>query len=182
MRKLFFFLLIAFSACHPDSKLGKDGLEMAGQIGRRPGFNQTVGFYADLQRDEGEYRFFVVDLRKGVILEQGLVLHGKEDAEGKPQYSNTPGSNCSSRGLAKVSSRYTGRFGKSYRLVGLEKTNSNMLRRAVVLHSWKGVPDVPIPFYPMVNSQGCPTVSPGFLKTLSKYIEGSRDPILLFIN
>ncbi|RZL02648.1 MAG: hypothetical protein EOO89_28735 [Pedobacter sp.] len=80
----------------------------------------------------------------------------------------------------KSSYWYTGRFGKSYTLDGLEETNTNMFKRAVVLHAWSGVPNYPIPYEP-IESEGCSTVSPDFLETLAGYIDQSYKPIWLYI-
>lgn len=142
-------------------------------------YNQNVAFYADLTRPANQYRFFVLDLKKREILQQGLCLNGREDNQGNVIYSNTPDSNCSSRGAAEVSYRYRGSFGKAYKLRGLEKRNSNMFRRAIVLHAWPGVPEAPVDYKP-IQSQGCPTVNPAYLKVPSSYIEKSKKPILLY--
>jgi hypothetical protein len=140
-------------------------------------YNQDVAFYADLSLPARKNRFFVLDLKERRILEEGLCLNGLTNKNGNVIYSNKPGSNCSSRGVAKVSYRYHGKFGKAYKLVGLEATNNNMMRRAVVLHSYPAIPLLPLMY---VESQGCPTVSPQFLETLSTYIDGSKKPILLY--
>lgn len=143
-------------------------------------YNNQVAFYADLQQHSGRYRFFVLDLVHKKILHKGMVLNGKEK-NGQPVFSNVPGSQCSSRGLAKVGYSYHGRFGKAYKLIGLDATNSNMMARAVVLHSWRGVPNMQVPFR-LPNSEGCPTVSRSFMKILERYIDGSAKPVLLYIN
>lgn len=143
-------------------------------------YNNQIAFYADLQQHSGRYRFFVLDLVEKKILHQGIVLNGREQ-DGQPIYSNVPGSQCSSRGLAKVGYSYHGRFGKAYKLIGLDATNSNMMARAVVLHSWRGVPNMQVPFR-LPNSEGCPTVSTKFMKVLERIIDRSDKPILLYIN
>lgn len=142
-------------------------------------YNQSIAFYADLTLPANQYRFFVLDFQERKVLEKGLCLNGREDDQGNVIYSNTPDSNCSSRGIAKVSYRYNGSFGKAYKLVGLEESNSNMFRRAIVLHAWSGVPDAPVEYEP-IQSQGCPTVNPAFLEILSGYIDSSSKPILLY--
>ncbi|AKQ47720.1 hypothetical protein TH63_13635 [Rufibacter radiotolerans] len=142
-------------------------------------YNQDVAFYADLTLPANEYRFFVLDLKEGKVLDKGLCLNGREDNEGNVIYSNTPDSNCSSKGVAEISYRYNGSFGKAYKLRGLEESNNNMFRRAIVLHAWSGVPDEPVKEEP-IQSQGCPTVNPAFLEKLSGYIDNSNKPILLY--
>ncbi|OLY91964.1 L,D-transpeptidase catalytic domain [Cnuella takakiae] len=148
----------------------------------KPGnrYNDKVAFYVDLQQYSGRYRFFVLDLKNQQILHKGMVLNGREKDD-QPVYSNVPGSKCSSRGLAKIGYAYHGRFGRAYKLVGLDATNSNMMARAVVLHSWRGVPNMQVPFR-LPNSEGCPAVSTRFMEILSGYIDKSSKPILLYIN
>ncbi len=52
---------------------------------------------------------------------------------------------------------YVGTFGKSYRLKGLDKTNSNALKRAIVLHSYDCIPDTETRNLACL-SLGCPDV------------------------
>jgi hypothetical protein len=143
---------------------------------QHPGlYNDEVVFVADLEKPRQSTRFSVISLDTGDILAAGYVLNGRQDAQGRVMYSNVPESYTSTRGFAKVSERYTGRFGKAFRLDGLEETNSNMRRRAIVLHAYPGV-GATVSF----NSQGCPTVSPSFLEVLDEYyIKPSCKPILL---
>lgn len=49
-------------------------------------------------------------------------------------YSNVEGSNATSRGAYFTRGWYTGRYGVSIRLNGLDDTNSNALDRAIVMH------------------------------------------------
>ena len=56
------------------------------------------------------------------------------------EFSNTPNSELSSLGVYKVGIEYKGKFGRSLKLHGLSKTNSNAYKRAIVLHrqpSWR---------------------------------------------
>lgn len=143
-------------------------------------YNKEIIFYVDLSKPSGDYRFFVLDIKNRKMLDAGLACNGVTDKQGNPIYSNRPGSNASSKGLYKVGYSYKGRFGKAYKLHGLNQTNSNAFARAVVLHSYSGVPRWSIPSR-LFNSQGCPTVNPKFLKELGKRIEQSRKPVLLYI-
>ena len=147
---------------------------------RQQGFNRDVAFYVDLTRPSNEERFFVLDLRRNQVLAKGLCCNGRTDAQGRVLYSNTYGSNCSSRGAAKVSYRYRGQFGKAYKLEGLEPSNSNMFARSVVLHAHGCIPAA-TQQAPICVSEGCPTVNPAFLETLAGYIDRSAKPILLYI-
>lgn len=180
MQKLLILLFFFLSACSAPDTAQKADPALLAPFAEYPGYDNRLAFYADLQQPSGTYRFYVLDLEAETIVDRGIVLHGREEA-GKPRYSNVPDSHCSSRGMARLSYRYQGRFGTAYKLVGLEESNSNMMRRAIVLHAWRGVPDFEQPFA-LPNSQGCPTVSPGFLERLEGYMAESPEPVLLYIN
>ena len=96
------------------------------------------------------------------------------------KYSNVPGCGCTSLGKYKVGYSYSGTFGLAYKLHGLEKTNSNAFKRYVVLHSHECVPEYPVGD-DICQSDGCPTVSPGFLKEIKPLIASSPKPVLLWI-
>jgi len=131
----------------------------------------------------GKNRFFVYDLMKNNVVLSGLVAHGNCNTHFQEQatFSNKPNCGCSSSGKYKVGASYSGEFGKSYRLYGLDSSNSNAFKRAIVLHGFGPVPDDEI--YPKIlcNSFGCPMVSRSFLNKLSEIIDKSRKPILLLI-
>lgn len=140
-------------------------------------------FLIDMSIASGRNRFFVYDLEKNSVAYSGLVAHGccNESFISHPKFSNTSGSGCSSLGKYKVGAFYRGQWGKSYRLYGLDKSNSNAYQRAVVIHGHGCIDDEEI--YPRVlcNSFGCPMVSYNFFDKLSRIIEHSEKPILLWI-
>ncbi len=92
---------------------------------------------ADYGLRSSEPRFHFVDLERGRI-DSYLVSHGDgsdPDHDGwLDRFSNVEGSHCSSRGLYMTYGWYTGRFGTSIRLEGLDEDNSNALNRAIVMH------------------------------------------------
>mgnify|MGYP002789479662 CR=1 FL=1 len=142
-----------------------------------------IAFLIDMKEPSGAHRFFVYRFKDKKIINRGLVTHGNcgEAFLGKPRYGNTVGCNCSSLGKYKIGNRYYGRFGMAYKLHGLEKTNSRAFERYVVLHSHSCVPDEEVSPSPICESNGCPTVSPEFLKTAAAYIDKSKKPVLLWI-
>jgi L,D-transpeptidase catalytic domain len=147
-------------------------------------FNTQVCFLVNLSLPSGSNRFFVYDLQKDSIRKQGLVTHGSGRAStenGKPIFSNTPNSLCSSLGKYKVGNSYYGQFGLAFKLFGLEKTNSKAYERAIVLHSHECVPDTETAPYAICENWGCPTVSPSFLDNLKLIIKASNKPVLLWI-
>jgi hypothetical protein len=144
--------------------------------------NTGLCFLIDMSLPSYQKRFFVYDLERDSILNSGLVTHGNCNQywlEGR-KYSNTIGCGCTSLGKYKVGYSYMGKFGLAFKLYGLEKTNDNAFARYVVLHSHSCVPENEIET-DICQSNGCPTVAAGFLKTLEPMIKGSKKPVLLWI-
>jgi hypothetical protein len=146
-------------------------------------FSTKYCFLIDMSIASGRNRFFVYDLENNSITLSGLVAHGScnETFLSRPRFSNEPKCGCSSLGKYKVGEFYHGKYGKSYKLYGLDNTNNNAYKRAVVIHGYDCVPDKEI--YPMVlcNSEGCAMVSYNFFDKLSRIIKNSDKPILLWV-
>ena len=140
-------------------------------------------FLVDMSLPSGRNRFFIYDLKKNSIINSGLVSHGScnETFLARPRFSNENKSGCSSLGKYKVGEFYKGKYGKSFRLYGLDDCNSNAYKRAVVIHGYDCVPDKEI--YPRVlcNSFGCVMVSYNFFDKVSNIIRKSGKPIVLWI-
>ena len=146
------------------------------------GFSTTFAILIDLTPHSGNFRFFGFNLETKDTLIKGLVAHGhcKSTENRYAQFSNEMGSNCSSLGHYKVGGQYEGSFGLSYKLHGLDTSNSNALNRYVVLHSHACIPDIERED-DICQSEGCPTVSPAVLEKLMPYLDQSNKPILLWI-
>ena len=145
-------------------------------------FNDSIAFLIDMSKASGLNRFYVTDLKKGSLLNAGLVTHGRCNEawlDGR-KYGNEPGCGCTSLGKYKIGNSYQGQFGLAYKLHGLDKTNDNAFERFVVLHAHDCVPSSEVVF-DICQSDGCPTVSPDFLQQLKPFIEESKKPILLWI-
>lgn len=146
-------------------------------------YNLSYAFIADMRISILKKRFFVCDLRTEKIIDTAFVAHGigSETFRGELTFSNVPDSRSTSLGKYKIGNAYVGDFGFSYRLHGLDSTNNNALRRAIVLHAHSSVPDRETNF-PICLSYGCPMVSKNFLQVLKGFIskQGST-PILLSI-
>jgi hypothetical protein len=146
-------------------------------------YNTDIAFVIDMNIESGKKRFFVIDLKSDSVIDAGLVTHGRCNRNwlSGRKYSNEVGSGCSSLGLYKIGTAYKGRFGLAYKLHGLDATNSNAYQRFVVLHSMECVPEAEVFPYPICQSDGCPTVSPGFLKKLQVLLNSSSNPVLLYL-
>jgi L,D-transpeptidase catalytic domain len=149
---------------------------------QQKGYNEAICFLVDMSLSSGQNRFFIYDFRKDTLQQSGLVTHGRCNQywlEGR-KYGNTVGCGCTSLGKYKIGRSYNGRFGLSYKLHGLDKTNDKAFQRFVVLHSHECVPETAVN-EEICQSDGCPTVSPGFLRALKPIINTSKKPILLWI-
>lgn len=145
-------------------------------------FDTTVCFLIDMSLPANRKRFFVYNLKEDTIVNSGLVTHGNCNQywlEGR-KYGNEVGCGCTSLGKYKIGNSYYGRFGLAFKLYGLDATNSNAFKRYVVLHSHSCVPDKEV-VEEICQSNGCPTVSPQFLKKLEEIIKGVSKPVMLWI-
>jgi hypothetical protein len=164
----------------------KEKLEQKAAAAKRfmlqKGYNNEICFLIDMSLASGQNRFFIYNLKKDSLQANGLVAHGncfQYWLEGR-KYSNVVGSGCTSLGKYKVGTPYTGKFGYSYKLHGLDSSNKNAFERTVVLHSHSCIPETEVGDE-ICQSNGCPTVSPEFLKELKTIINGSKKPVLLWI-
>ena len=145
-------------------------------------FNNRFCFLIDMSLPSGENRFFIYDFENDTISKSGLVTHGncnQQWLDGR-KYDNTVGCGCTSLGKYKIGNAYYGKFGLAFKLYGLDKTNNNAFERYVVLHSHSCVPEEEVS-NEICQSNGCPTVSPGFLKELEPMIKNSKKPVLLWM-
>ena len=129
------------------------------------------------------FRFYIVDLLKDTIIDKGLVAQGGNtipDENGNLIFSNEINSSCTSLGKYLIGGSYYGRFGKAYKLYGLDKTNSNAFARSIVLHKYADVPEKEQQ-EEICYSRGCPMVSAGFFQKIESIIDHSNKKILLEI-
>jgi hypothetical protein len=76
----------------------------------------------------------------------------------------TPMAAAARRSAGTGSGLPIGRFGRAYKLYGLDSTNSQAFWRNIVLHSFSYVPEAETDPYLICNSLGCPMVEAGFLQ------------------
>ncbi|QCX37031.1 peptidase [Aureibaculum algae] len=153
-------------------------------ITKKGNYNKNIAFMIDYSIHSGKNRFFVVDLKKDSIIKKELVCHG--DGKGKNTtgiptvFSNRSETHCSSLGMAVMGERAYSSWGKNYKywIDGLEETNSNMRKRIVVLHGWKGMPNKETYPNPIATSWGCPTVSVDVLDELDVLLKENKKVLL----
>lgn len=178
---LFCVVLLTSGIFAQEIKIPAQEIQKAEQYINRHGFQQKYAFFINFKIPSNRYRFFVYDFKQKKIIAQGLVAHGSGSVipnSSRLRFSNIENSYQSSLGKYQIMSSYQGQFGLAYRLKGLDATNNNALRRAIVLHSYTCVPNKEIS-QPLCLSLGCPMVSGKFLRLLSHYINSSKKPVLL---
>lgn len=146
-------------------------------------FSNRIAFLLDMRLPSGRKRFFVYDLKADSVLASGLVAHGSCNRRflTTAQFSNTVGCGCSAEGRYRVGGVYQGRFGKAFKLHGLDSTNNNAFQRNIVLHAYGCVPDEECYPAPICNSLGCTMVSYNFLAAAANLIKQERKPVLLWL-
>ncbi|MFV3308912.1 murein L,D-transpeptidase catalytic domain family protein [Pseudomonas sp. NY15181] len=120
----------------------------------------TVIDYSKPSRDK---RLWVFDLKQRKLLFEEWVAHGKNSGEDlATSFSNRPNSYQSSIGLYQTGQTYSGKHGRSLRLLGLEPGfNDNSEERAIVMHAAAYADPKVVPGLGRLGrSQGCPAVRP----------------------
>lgn len=133
---------------------------------------------ADFGRASSLPRFHFVNMESGAVSSY-LVAHGRgsdPEHDGWLKYfSNTPGSNATSRGSYLTAEWYNGKYGTSIRLVGMDGDNSNALDRAIVLHpAWYVDPEMIEKWGKIGRSEGCFAMAPGDFNEALWRLSGGR--------
>ncbi|HEX2763056.1 MAG TPA: murein L,D-transpeptidase catalytic domain family protein [Allosphingosinicella sp.] len=113
----------------------------------------------DFSRPSREPRFYLLDTGSGRITSH-LVAHGRgsdPDHSGYlERFSNAIGSEASSHGGYVTGDFYQGKYGRSLRLAGLDRSNSNAETRAIVVHhAWYAEPEQLAEHGKLGRSEGC---------------------------
>lgn len=152
-------------------------------INKNPQYNNKIAFFVDMKIPSGKNRFFVYDLKADKIIDKGLVAHGsgsETGTKGKLRFSNVPNSLSTSLGKYYIGKHYYGKFGRAYKLYGLDETNSNAFKRDIVFHYYYDVPYEEKDGY-ICNSFGCPMVNKKYFDRISRLIDSSESNILMSI-
>ena len=120
--------------------------------------------FANLER--GEVRSFLVAHGRGSDPEHDGFLKW---------FSNTPGSEATSRGAYITYEWYSGKYGTSIRLGGVDPDNSNALQRAIVMHpAWYAAPGMLEKWGKLGRSEGCFAMAPDDFNEALWHLSGGR--------
>lgn len=156
--------------------------KLKSKVGRLPSKGTLV--VVDYSKPSSEKRMAIVDLHSNTCQGNCRVAHGVNSGKVyATNFSNRPGSRKSSLGLYRVAEEYRGKHGTSFRLDGLERTNSRARSRAIVVHAaeyatFGSMLDNRDDGYRLGRSAGCFAVSPDDLSRLESRF--SRGPAYIY--
>jgi hypothetical protein len=133
---------------------------------------------ADFGRASALPRLHFVNMENGTI-RSFLVAHGRgsdPQHDGWLKYfSNTPGSEATSRGAYLTCEWYKGKYGTSIRLEGMDQDNSHALDRAIVMHPAPYVdPAMAVNWGKIGRSEGCFAMAPSDFNEALWHLSGGR--------
>lgn len=153
------------------------------------GLSENYAVVVNFGTPSGRHRFFVCDLKQEKVAASSLCAHGlgKGSTVRKPVFSNEVGSLCSSLGHYKITHKHRMASSgvMSFRLEGLDATNSNAHQRGILIHSVKLISYVRwgiFPFYLPLDkriSSGCFAVDIDMMDTIDRLVKKEKKPILL---
>jgi hypothetical protein len=157
---------------------------------RKKDLSENYAIIVDYSIPSGKHRFFVCDLKKEKIVASSLCAHGagKGSTVFKPIFSNEIGSNCSSLGHYKITGRHQMSSSglPSFRLQGLDTSNSNAMKRGILIHSAKLVSYCRLGIYPFYLpldrriSSGCFAIDIDMMDVVGDLVDKEKKPILLY--
>lgn len=129
---------------------------------------KTVRYHAifDVGQHASKKRFFIFDGLTGTVqpyhAAHGSGSEGTKNDGWATEFSNTPESKMTSLGMYQCAEKYVGKHGISMKLDGLQSTNSNARKRAIVVH---GASYVTESGAEVGDSWGCPALSMNIITT-----------------
>jgi len=150
---------------------------LEGKVGRLPSKGTLI--VVDYSKPSSQKRMTIMDLRSKSVRGNLRVAHGVNSGKVyATDFSNRPGSRKSSLGLYKVAEEYRGKHGISFRLDGLDHSNSRARARAIVVHAaeyatYGTMLEHRNEGYRLGRSAGCFAVSPSDMSRLgSQFSQG----------
>ncbi|MCF6224545.1 MAG: murein L,D-transpeptidase catalytic domain family protein [Flavobacteriaceae bacterium] len=149
-------------------------------IENNPLKNSNVLTIIDMSKSSKKERLFIIDVKNKKLIHKSIVAHGqKSGLEFAKNFSNKINSHKTSLGFYKTDKTYFGKHGLSLRLDGLEFSNNNARKRAIVIHSADYVSKYFIKNNGRLGrSWGCPSLPK---KDYKKIIHKIKDESVLFI-
>lgn len=143
-----------------------------------PLWRRDIAGIADFGVHSSIPRFHFANLENGTV-RSFLVAHGmgsdREHDGWLKTFSNEVGSNATSHGAYITWEWYTGRYGTSIRLGGLDPSNNNTLERAIVMHSAAyATPDHVSKWGKCGRSNGCFAMGPEDFREALWHLSGGR--------
>ncbi len=123
--------------------------------------NKKIITIIDFTKPSTRERFFVIDLESKKLLYKSLVAHGKNSGGNMAtRFSNTPRSLKSCLGFFLTAETYSGKYGYSLKIDGLEPgINDNARKRSIVIHGADFVSSEVVRQCGMLGrSYGCPAL------------------------
>ena len=178
-------MLVAGNINSPQTnRRAREHAEAALAYCQRNGMSTDYCFLVDFDVHSGKNRFFVWDFNKQRIVYSTICEHGRGrgSTHMRAEFSNEPGSNCSSLGRYQVLNRrmmYRHKNTPCIVLRGMDSSNSRALSRGILIHPsvWQ-FPSFPIPA--MWRTEGCFGLSRRGFDTVDNYRKASSRPILLW--
>lgn len=149
--------------------------------------NKEMAILINYHLHSGLKRGYIIDLKSKKATDSFMVSHGcgssawgQDFSKNSPQFSNEPESHCSSLGKYKIGERGYSNWGINvkYLMHGLEKTNSNALKRTIVLHGWDDVPENEVHPGGTIEGWGCPAVSNACMTKLDSLLKKQKNVLL----
>ncbi|WP_163408733.1 murein L,D-transpeptidase catalytic domain-containing protein [Flavobacterium ajazii] len=162
----------------------------ARQFCKNNNLNQNKFILIDLGIHSGLKRFFIYDFKDKKISKSYMVSHGcganewgRTSSKTDASISNEFDSHCSSLGKYVILDRGVSQWGikVNYVLKGKEKSNSNAISRAIVLHSWEAIPDNEVFPEGTPEGWGCPAVSNESMKEIDELLKKNKKVLMWII-
>lgn len=152
---------------------------------KKNGLSTDFFILVDLSLHSGKDRLYIWDFKKKKVTNSFLSMHGsgKKRKSDNVTFSNDPKSYSSSLGkyVIAANKQVSLNYGFKYQLEGKDATNSNAVRRMIVLHPSKYVPNKEVYPRKIGKSRGCPAVSKGAFKFIDRKIQKSDQQVLLWV-
>ena len=165
----------------PNPAYDRKVLEIAARESQRAGarlWRRDVVGVADFARPSTLPRLHFANLENGTV-RSFYVAHGRgsdpEHSGFLQTFSSLPGSEATSRGAYLTAEWYTGKYGTSIRLLGLDPDNATALERAIVMHpAWYANPELIARQGKLGRSEGCFAMSPDQFNEALWHLSGGR--------